>query len=375
MKILFTLTYIGFPSVDGRATSLIPIANSLAENGQDVHILSTEEIRWGDFEQDGVKYHIVKAGDRAGLLRLSKRFSRLLGEIKPDIVVYRPGGDLGFKNLFNVVYLRLMTKLYNRPLVLYLWGGFPLSRFSFLFSKILSPVADSEIKCNYEILPPIVNTKNCFRHQKNPEFLKAIGIKNEKVALFANGSRNYSRHTLDYILHDRGLLDIIKAVQILNNEKRLKVLICVPCLFNGKGRKEITKILDEHRVTDKFIILGTIENMRELMATVDCYLFPLSMEDKAWLPFSILESLGCGTPVISSKHRLAQQIIIDHKNGLLVQARQPYELANAINSILNDSGIRKKLVEEGLRLVKERYSYNVVTGKALEIFRSVVNNQ
>jgi glycosyltransferase involved in cell wall biosynthesis len=66
-----------------------------------------------------------------------------------------------------------------------------------------------------------------------------------------------------------------------------------------------------------------------------------------------------------------QEIINDGKNGLLVPAKHPEELAQAILRLYNDQKLRRKLGEKARRTVLERYTAEKVVNQYIETFESV----
>ena len=58
--------------------------------------------------------------------------------------------------------------------------------------------------------------------------------------------------------------------------------------------------------------------------------------------------------------------------GLVVPERDPRALAQAIDRVLTEPGLRQTLVERGRRRVKEHYAWPVIADQTLDLFRSAV---
>lgn len=80
--------------------------------------------------------------------------------------------------------------------------------------------------------------------------------------------------------------------------------------------------------------------------------------NRAKCAFKALEYMACGVPVVASPVGEAHYIIKNGVNGFLVE--NPEEWAVALEKILKDAQLRKRMGEEGLKLVQERYSYEKV---------------
>jgi glycosyltransferase involved in cell wall biosynthesis len=76
-------------------------------------------------------------------------------------------------------------------------------------------------------------------------------------------------------------------------------------------------------------------------------------------PFGIvnLESMACGTPVIATKTGGIPEAVQDNKTGILVQQNDPKELAEAIQSLLEDAKLRKRFGDDGRRCSKSIQIY------------------
>ena len=75
-----------------------------------------------------------------------------------------------------------------------------------------------------------------------------------------------------------------------------------------------------------------------------------------------LEAISCGTPVICSSILVYREILKD--NALFVPPKSPLKLAEKITTLLNDNELKKNLVENAQKIIKN-YSWNTV-GKRLE---------
>ena len=61
----------------------------------------------------------------------------------------------------------------------------------------------------------------------------------------------------------------------------------------------------------------------------------------------ILEALALGKPIISTNHEHgADEIIEDHKNGILVPVKNPRKMADAIIKILENQELKESLEKE-----------------------------
>lgn len=92
----------------------------------------------------------------------------------------------------------------------------------------------------------------------------------------------------------------------------------------------------------------------------------LSMPNNEAGPLPVLEAMACGIPVISTRVGWANDYCTDGENIIFIdedKVEKPHCLADLIKEVHNNKELRKKLVKNGLELVKEfsieRYVENV----------------
>ncbi|MFA0783568.1 glycosyltransferase family 4 protein [Fervidibacter sacchari] len=82
----------------------------------------------------------------------------------------------------------------------------------------------------------------------------------------------------------------------------------------------------------------------------------------------LIEALACGTPVVATSVGGIPEIVTDGRVGRLVRSRDPKELAACIEEVLETHWDRQRLRD----YVAERFSFDVVTRKLLEMYGSVM---
>ena len=85
----------------------------------------------------------------------------------------------------------------------------------------------------------------------------------------------------------------------------------------------------------------------------------------------LLEAMASGTPVIGTKVGGIPEII--DGCGLLVSPGNAKELANAINLVLNNQSVERRLSRLGKRRVEKVYDWNVVVRRIVALYREVLD--
>ena len=113
-------------------------------------------------------------------------------------------------------------------------------------------------------------------------------------------------------------------------------------------RSRVTKFgLNSHIYFHGYI---SPEMIPRLLRSCDIFILPSFVEG---LPSAVLEAMACGIPVIVGSTRYGQsKWFIDGKNTLLVRT-DPLRIAKAIDKLVSDKDLTKRLKANGLAFIKE----------------------
>jgi glycosyltransferase involved in cell wall biosynthesis len=81
---------------------------------------------------------------------------------------------------------------------------------------------------------------------------------------------------------------------------------------------------------------------------------PLASGDRDGLPVAIVEAMTVGVPVVSTTVSAIPEVVVDGDTGLLVPPDDPVALADALELLLTDDGLRA-LLAANARSVVEHY--------------------
>lgn len=145
---------------------------------------------------------------------------------------------------------------------------------------------------------------------------------------------------MGYLKDDqKGFSYLLEALEIVNRAKPARLII----IGNGKKGK-LEELSERLSIRDKTDFFSTVPNPFPYMARADIFACSSLYEG---LSNVILEALALGKPVISTDHKHgANEIIENGKNGILVPARDPQKMADAILKVLEDGELRQSLEAE-----------------------------
>lgn len=88
------------------------------------------------------------------------------------------------------------------------------------------------------------------------------------------------------------------------------------------------------------------------------------------LPTVMIESMSCGTPVVSTDFATRTQVITHGETGLLVPEADETAWAAAVGQLLGDPRMAERMTEAGIAKVRERFDMNRIALDYLELLRS-----
>ncbi len=170
------------------------------------------------------------------------------------------------------------------------------------------------------------------------------------------------------IVREKGVQALIQAMpQILSDNPSTKLVIA------GKGGfldnlKNQAKYLG---IEDRIYFTGFVsdEERNKLYQAADVAVFPSFYE-----PFGIvaLEAMATETPVVVSDVGGMSEFVEHKKNGLKVEPNNPYDLSQSIKYILNNKNKAQKMADNGLEMVKNEYTWDIIASKTIKEYKKVI---
>lgn len=160
----------------------------------------------------------------------------------------------------------------------------------------------------------------------------------------------------------KGIIYLVEALELLRDSFGDEVEIVI----FGKNKAFDMSLLP-FKVHEMDIIAAE-ENLAELYSLADVFVTP-AIEDN--LPNTVMEALACGTPVVAFNTGGIPDMIDHLQNGYLAEYKSAVDFAAGISFVLN--GTNPGLAENARNKVLQNFSNEVVAGKYLELYRSLLN--
>ena len=121
---------------------------------------------------------------------------------------------------------------------------------------------------------------------------------------------------------------------------------------------------------DNVEFLGTRPDVEQVLAAMD--VFVLSSESEG-LSNTIQEAMSSGVPVVATHVGGADELVADGETGLLVPAKEPEALANAIEILLNDAPRRARMSSAGRHRAEAEFPLDGMIQAYVDVYLDVAS--
>ena len=162
------------------------------------------------------------------------------------------------------------------------------------------------------------------------------------------------------------LIDSFNDLIGLNENKNIKLAIV------GPDDGYLTELEDKIRMyslEDNVIVTGPLYKEEKQEALVDCDLFVMPSKYESFTT-SGLEAMACSKPLVLTKNNHIHDWV-DGNCGLACDDDKD-SLRSAIEKLLFDEDLSKTYGENGKRLIKERYDWDIINKQILDIYEKLL---
>ena len=144
---------------------------------------------------------------------------------------------------------------------------------------------------------------------------------------------------------------------------------CIRLAIVGPDDGYLAKLeekIKEYSLEENVIITGPLYNEEKQEALVDCDLFVMPSKYESFTT-SGLEAMACSKPLVLTKNNHIHDWV-DGNVGLACEDDKD-SLRQAIEKILFDEGMSLIFAENGKKLIKEKYNWDIINSQILEIYK------
>jgi glycosyltransferase involved in cell wall biosynthesis len=195
-----------------------------------------------------------------------------------------------------------------------------------------------------------------YHSDKRTEIRKELGVKDDEVLIA----------TVGRLEKFKKIEQLIESVGELSKKYKLKLLIV------GRGDDQYLEFLK--RLPDKFgIKSNTI--FKGFVSPKELPNYYSAADVGFWgkESITIIEAMACKLPIVIAD-MLSMKHLASYDNGFTFDQSKPETLTNALEKLISDEKLRRKMSANSLNAVKKNYSYEVRTKKLISIYEKLLSN-
>lgn len=326
---------------------------------------------------------------RAWWRKSEEKFRQLCKENKFDLIYSESAGAYSYlsgkmREKYNLPVVvgtvgtargEIRTKL-NQGLSLRTTAGIAKNFFYYWKDRRLLPLADALIVCSEQLEKQVLRE---YPVQGGKVFYVPLGIDVEKfnpgispVALRQNlGIKNNEKVILfsSRLKKEKGIHLLLKVFPtILENCKDVRLVIVGSGEFEHKARIMVEK----NKIKDRVLFTGSVDyaDLPRYYSLADIFVFPTIRVEG--LPYTILEVMACGKPIIASRIGGIPSAIESDREGILFNPGDTKELQERIMTLLKNPEKRRALGQQAREKVLRNFTREKMIDETLAIFEQVI---
>ena len=154
----------------------------------------------------------------------------------------------------------------------------------------------------------------------------------------------------------KGQHDFLKAAELVMRDDPSVYTVMVGSAFVGEEWREeqLREKIDNSPYKNRIVFVGYRTDSEAIYKLLDVFVLPSTRPDP--LPTVVLEAMATGKPIVGYRHGGVCEMVKDGYNGLLADVGLPEDLANKVQSILNDNELRTVMGKRSRSRLLENFS-------------------
>lgn len=359
LKVLMLTTYADY---GGPFPKLAPLLiRGLRDAGANVDVLG-----WSAHTSGAEPLLAKILGRSADLVRVL----RCVRHRRPDVIYVATSHT--WHSLLRDSSLALAVTRRGPPIVLHMHGsacerlGQPGQNLFTLFSTQLARRAAVVLLLSTEELAPW--RRLCpevhFEVVVNP-FVPVARVEPSEVAP-PDRSRTPALLTVARLIPEKGLFELVEALEVVAHSRQCRLVIA----GTGPAGHELMQRVRELRLSDSVELVGYLvgQQLDAAYRSADVFVLPSHSEG---FPLSVMEAMGYGLPVITTRIRGCADHLVPDVHALFVPPRDPAALGAAIVRLLDDYELRERMGRNNLQKVAD-FAPEVVMPRYAQILEAAV---
>ena len=284
---------------------------------------------------------------------------------------------------------QLAAKIAGVPVIINTLHGFYFDedmhwlkkQFYVMMAFIGSRCADMTLSQNQDDIDAAVRLKIC--SNKRVRFLgNGIDLSRFSPERFDNGFRDRKRKELGLptdkklvlmaarLVEDKGFLEMFEAVKRLSAHRDDFRYVFIGVEETYRGGAIPAGVYERYGIESHTIRMAPRGDMDELMAAVDIMVLPSRRREG--VPRSLIEAAASSLPIVTTNTRGCRDVVEDGVSGFLIPPKDSDALANAIEKLLDDDDLRKRMGDAGRQFAVRKFDENLICERVLAVYEELL---
>ncbi len=223
---------------------------------------------------------------------------------------------------------------------------------------------NNDIEVNFDIIPGGTDTSKFAP-------VESVGKKQE-----LRNKYNIPKEAMVILYHGRvdlrkGVLELLQAFkELLKDSTVIKPFLYISGV--GPNEREVREYIDEHRMSESIKMGGYIgyADAQEVYQLSDIFCSPTYAEG---FSNTIVEALASKLPVVSTSTIGVRDVLRNEETALLCPIKDSPALLSSIKRLSEDIDLCERMTTEGLREVREKWSWKVVSSQIVDVYQNAIN--
>ena len=167
---------------------------------------------------------------------------------------------------------------------------------------------------------------------------------------------------------EKGILNLLEAFSYIENQK-------LYIAGDGPEKEKIEKIIKDRHLENNVKLLGFLneKEMQEAIANSKFVVLPSIWYDNC--PYSILETLTIGKPVIGSDIGGIPELVKNKQNGLIFKHDDIRELEEKMKLLFENNELVEEYSKNAKKIAQKEYSKEEYYNKMIKIYEDVLGDR
>lgn len=161
----------------------------------------------------------------------------------------------------------------------------------------------------------------------------------------------------------QGLDQVLAGAEIMGEESGVKFVL----IGDGPEKKRLVREAQERSIANvAFLEISAAKDIPALLASADVALVTLKTHISGAVPSKLYEAMASGLPVVLVAEGEAAEIVQQHDAGITVRPGDVNGLIKAIQALVNDPRLRRRLGKNGRRVAEKYFDRTIIANRFID---------